>query len=388
MKIVSDLFDARINANNILVEISIEDYESLVKDVVARNEFQRKRVRSSKTVYALLKEDILKKCVIPPIVLALTQKISFDGVGDEEFQQKINEAKESLVILDGLQRTYTIFDLLSELRSSKDDDALKSVLDLKIRIEIYVGLNRLGILYRMLTLNTGQTPMSLRHQIEVLYLDYLKREVDGIELIREADSKNASKLNQYNFKDVVEGFNAYLDRDELPIDRADILENINSLEKLSKENQKNELFEKYLSSFNSLVNKFYALCEDHELSEDYVNEKGMPFGRNILQVLKRPQSISGFGAAVGRLLDFKVLLSIDDICAVVDGINIDDPLSFLEEINGSLLWLKNNSKKIGNAQRSYFAFFYRELLNKDTDAYRDPILASKSALRKYQAQNM
>ncbi|WP_020683932.1 GmrSD restriction endonuclease domain-containing protein [Marinobacterium rhizophilum] len=389
MKIASKLFDARINAYNLLVEVSICDYETLVKDVVKKNEFQRKRVRSSKSVYALLREDLIKQCVIPPIVLALADNIDFQqNDDDDDFQRKLEEAKDHLVILDGLQRTYTILELLYDLRASNDEATLSLVMGSKIRIEIYVGLNRLGILYRMLTLNTGQTPMSLRQQIEMLYLDYLTKEVDGVELIRESEAKNASKLNQYNFKDVVEGFNAYLDRDELPIDKADILENINSLEKLSKENQNTELFEKYLASLNKLVAKFNDECDDLEVSDEYIKEKGAPFGKNILQILKRPQAISGFGAAVGKLLDFEILTRLDDVCDIVDDIKIDDPNAFLEQINDSLLWLKGNSKKIGNAQRSYFTFFFRDLLNRDSDSYCKPLLSSKSALRKYQAQNM
>lgn len=388
MKIASNLFDSRINAHNILVEVSIKEYESLVKDVVKKNEFQRKRVRSSKSVYALLREDLLKQCIIPPIVLALTSDLAYQDNNDVDFQEKISAAKDHLVILDGLQRTYTILELLFDLRTANDEESLNNVMNSKIRIEIYIGLNRLGILYRMLTLNTGQTPMSLRQQIEMLYLDYLTKEIDGVELIREADGTNAHQLNQYNFKDVVEGFNAYLDRDELPIDKADILENINSLEKLSKENQNSELFEKYLSSYNRLVIKFNEACDGLEVTEEYIEEKGTPFGKNISQIIKKPQAISGFGAAVGKLLDFGALSSLSEISSIAEGLIIDNPNELLEEINDSLFWLKNNSKKIGNAQRSYFAFFFRDLLNKDTDTFKNPYLSSKSALRKYQAQNM
>ena len=112
----------------------------------------------------------------------------------------------------------------------------KKLMDNMIRVEIYVGLNRLGILYRMLTLNTGQTPMSLRQQIEMLYLDYRSTSIDNIDLIRGSEGRVANGISQYNFRDVIEGFNAYLDRDELPIDKADVVENIKSLEKLSTEN--------------------------------------------------------------------------------------------------------------------------------------------------------
>lgn len=387
MKIVSKLRDARINADNLLIEMSIDHYEKLIKEVLDKNEFQRKRVRSSKTVYGLLRDDLLKQCVIPPIVLALTNEIDIDS-GDENFYQTINENKDHLVILDGLQRTYTILDLLSELRSTGDESSLKKVLEAKLRVEIYVGLNRLGILYRMLTLNTGQTPMSLRQQIEMLYLDYLDNPHLGVELIREVDGRVANRDGQYNFKDIVEGFNAYLDRDELPIDKANILENINSLEKLSKENQSNELFESYVSSLDKFVKKVCEVCDGAELSDEYIDSKGTPFGKNATQIFKKPQAFSGFGAAIGKLLDFSIIRDFSQVDSLINEMFLDDPEAFLEEINNSLLWLKNNSKKIGNAQRTFFTFFFRDLFNSDTDTYKNLEKSANSALRKYQAQNM
>ena len=80
----------------------------------------------------------------------------------------------------------------------------------KLRIELYLGINKFGILYRMLTLNTGQTPMSVRHQIEMLYQDYLTHDIEGIKVLREVDENNNNELGTYNFKSVIEGFNSYL----------------------------------------------------------------------------------------------------------------------------------------------------------------------------------
>lgn len=385
MRVASSLFDSRINAKNVLIEISVKEYENLVQDILKKNEFQRKRVRSSKTIYALLKEDLLRQCVIPPIVLALTNDVGFDS--DDEFNNILIKNKSHLVILDGLQRTHTIFDLLFELRTKDNQQDLNAVENTVLRVEIYIGLNRLGILYRMLTLNTGQTPMSLRQQIEMLYLDYLNKNIQGIELVRESEGRTANQQHQYNFKEVIEGFNSYLDRDELPIDKSDILENINSLEKLSKENQSSELFDKYIVAFDKFISRTIEICGNDKLSEEYINEHGIPFGINALQVFKKPQAMSGFGAALGKLIDFTIISDIDDVIIVIDAVNLDDGEDFLETINNSLLWIKNNSKKIGNAQRTFFAFYFRELFNSDTDGYGDLTKASSIAFRKYQAQN-
>jgi hypothetical protein len=388
MKAISSLRDSRINATNVLVEMSIGEYSDLAIDITKNNVFQRRRVGSSKTVYSLLKQDLLRECVIPPIVLALTSSSSeFDGDNLDSFPEHLANNKEHLVILDGLQRTFTILDLVSELEKAGDLDALNRFKRNKIRVEFYVGLNRIGILYRMLTLNTGQTPMSLRQQIEILYLDYIDSNVDGVELLRETDDRPATQINQYNFKDVVEGFNAYLDRDELPIEKSDILENISSLEKLSKENQTTDLFRSYLDSWHKFILKIDKLCSNTKLDEVYLQKNNSPFGKNAIQVFKKPQAMSGFGAAVGKMIDFQTIKDFDDLADIIDGMAVESPVDFLEEINNSLEWIKANTKKIGNAQRSYFHYFFRDLINRDSDSFKRPELAAGSALRKYQSQN-
>lgn len=384
----SELQDSRINAINILSQMTIGDYCQLVDGTLKNNIFQRKRVKSSKTVYSLLKKDLLRECVIPPVVLALMTSAE-DYSATVDFSDYIKDNKDHLIILDGLQRTYTIFDLVDEIRNSGDEELLGKLLGNKIRVEFYIGLNKIGILYRMLTLNTGQTPMSLRQQIEILYLDYLNVPVDGVQLVRESDGKSITEINQYNFKDVVEGFNSYLDRDELPIEKADILENINSLEKLSKENQDQDLFKNYLKSWHGFIERMHAICRDEKISEEYKESNSTPFGVDVLHVFKKPQALSGFGAAIGKMVDFNIISDFSDVNLTVADLNLDnnDITTFLEEINTSLDWLKMNAKKIGNAQRTYFTFFFRDLFNKESDSYSNLIEASKSALRKYQSIN-
>lgn len=387
MKITSKLRDNRIEAVNVLAEMSLAEYRALIEGNLAKNEFQRRRVSSSKTVYSLLKEDMRKGCVIPPVVLALTEQIeNLDQLDNDQVAEIIRAKKDGLVILDGLQRTHTVIDLLTEVNKRSTTEDAKSVSELPIRVEIYIGLNRLGILYRMLTLNTGQTPMSLRQQIEMLYLDY-NDTGSHIELLKEADGRNASKPHEYNFKDVVEGFNAYLNRDELPIDRAGLLDNIRSLEKLSKENQDTDIFKDYVHVVDLFITQVIEECTDTEIAADELDE-GRAFGKNAKQVFKKPQAMSGLGSALGKLIDRNVIDSLDAAMKIIPQVQTDSPEEFLLEINTSLLWLKNNTSKIGNAQRTFFTFYFRELLNPETDSYLDLRSAATSALRKYQDQNV
>ncbi|EGT5656647.1 hypothetical protein JD793_002798 [Citrobacter braakii] len=383
MRICSILEDKRINAKNILVEMSINDYIDLCRAIIAKNEFQRKRVKSSKTIYALLKEDILKECIIPPIVLALTTELDVNQDNSDEFAQNILNNKDDLLILDGLQRTHTILDLVEELSTNDNTTKLNKVLNNKIRVEIYNGLNRLGILYRMLTLNTGQTPMSLRQQIEILYLDYLKTPLDGIVFIQDIEDKTADELHEYKFREIVEGFNSYITRDELPIDRTDLLENISSLEKLSKENTDQNLFEEFSTALNNVITRFDALVGDTTLEDNFKATNGSPFGINIKKIFKRSQAYTGFGAAVGKLIDLEVITTLNCISDITDDFKLDNPTEFLERFNLTLLDITKKSKKIGNAQRAYFVCYFREILNPQSDSYLDMLAAVDSAKQKY-----
>ena len=390
MKVISRINDERINASNVLIEMSIGEYLALIETVVHKNEFQRKRVRSSKTVYALLKEDLKKGCVIPSLVIALPKELD---TGNEEYNSDsdlvnyIKKNKESLLILDGLQRTLTIKDLLDEEASNAL--VYNKVNNQSIRVELYIGINRLSILYRMLTLNTGQTPMSIRQQIEMLYLDYLDKDIDSISLIRDKDSKIARNVGEYNFNEIIEGFNAYLDRDPSPMVRNDILDNIKSLEKLSSENQNYDLFESYVKAYHKLIVKIDELCPNRfGLSDEYIERyQNEYFEKTAYKIFKKPQVMSGFGAAVGKLVDFDFIKNISEIENKIEKLKLNDPQEFIDKININLVNVKNNSKKIGTSQRDFFMFYFRELFNDETESYLDLVKSCDLAYRKYEKQN-
>lgn len=169
MRIISKLEDRRIHSTNLMLEASVGEYLDLVQNSLDNNEYQRRRIRSSNTVYSLLKQDFLEGCILPPVVLALRDELVGPELNDQNIQSELQQRASRIVILDGLQRTYSLLDLKQELDGQ--GPGLTEFLSQTLRVEIYVGINRLGILYRMLTLNTGQSPMSLRQQIEMLYLD-------------------------------------------------------------------------------------------------------------------------------------------------------------------------------------------------------------------------
>lgn len=391
MKLASKVKDGRINAVNVLLDMSIEEYLEVAGDIIKNNEFQRKRVKNSSTVYALLKKDLRCNCTMPPIVLAIkAEKMNYllNPFNVDEEQIKKMFKPENLIILDGLQRTYTILELIEELKSEEDNqEELSKVLSNSIRIEVFLGINKIGILYRMLTLNTGQTPMSIRHQIEILYSDYSEHNIEEVSLLKETDSKTIKRIGEYQFRDVIEGFNSYLDRNELGISRDQLLENIQNLEKLALENSSSDLFKDYILTYNSFVKKLDSFEEGWDISRSDVNINGV-FGKNIMQIFTKSQVLSGFGAAVGKLKDLKMIEGFETIKDNINSIVVSHnrELTFNQAMTNLLKKLdsiKNEAKKIGVAQRLFFTYFFRELFNHNSDSYLDIDSAINTGFDKY-----
>lgn len=391
MKLASKVKDGRINAVNVLLDMSIEEYLEVAGDIIKNNEFQRKRVKNSSTVYALLKKDLRCNCTMPPIVLAIkAEKMNYllNPCNVDEEQIKKMFKPENLIILDGLQRTYTILELIEELKSEEDNqEELSKVLSNSIRIEVFLGINKIGILYRMLTLNTGQTPMSIRHQIEILYSDYSEHNIEEVSLLKETDSKTIKRIGEYQFRDVIEGFNSYLDRNELGISRDQLLENIQNLEKLALENSSSDLFKDYILTYNSFVKKLDSFEEGWDISRSDVSINGV-FGKNIMQIFTKSQVLSGFGAAVGKLKDLKMIEGFETIKDNINSIVVSHnrELTFNQAMTNLLKKLdsiKNEAKKIGVAQRLFFTYFFRELFNHNSDSYLDIDSAINTGFDKY-----
>ena len=390
MKVLSTIDDKRIHSKNILAECSIEEYLSFAKDILSNNSFQRKRVKTSKTVYSLLRQDLEEGCVIPPIVLAIST--DYRNIDKDDFYTFITQNLNSVIILDGLQRTYTLIDADDEMEK-KTESVYSAFKKSILRLEIYVNINKFGILYRMLTLNTGQTPMPIRHQLEMLYSDMLDNDIKGVKLVKDIDGKADPDENEFIFKSTIEGFNSYLSRNELPIDREELLDNIRIMENMSEESADKDLFKDFLKCYVNMFSALRTITGNYEIQDDDLVEysvSGSPFGRKVSKIFSTSQAMTGFGAAVGKLKDAGIIASFIDVDEKVKQLlknnRSGDNYEWLLELLRYLDIIRNTSKKIGNAQRMLFQYFFRELINPDSDSYLQPDEAVKNAYSKYLSQ--
>jgi len=212
--------------------------------------------------------------------------------------------------------------------------------------------------------------------MEILYLDYARIGVNGIKLIKDKEEAQISlNTDEFNFKTILDGFNSYLEKNEGLIERTEILDNIKSLDVIKDEEINKDLFKDFLLTYKTLLDQLVIKSNSWKYNTDNIEEQALKlntnaFGKSILDIFKKSQVLTGFGAAVGHLKEVKNL-SLDEVVKMLPNIKTesDDWNTALCHLLKQLDLVKEKSKKIGNDQRYFFKFFFRGLLNPDSDEY-------------------
>lgn len=177
-------------------------YQFAVKNfvpLIGRLDIQRDALNTK--FYSRLEDDIVRGCVMPPITIALVHTFPAKQRTPKIIEEYIAKNIENAFVLDGIQR-------LNTLRRASQRDGFD--LSRAIHVNFVIASSRDRLLYRMITLNNGQKPMSARHQIDVLadaFFDF-----DGIDLKLVAEKGKGRVRAPETFKkaDFVKGYVAYL----------------------------------------------------------------------------------------------------------------------------------------------------------------------------------
>lgn len=387
MELLSIIHDGLLNANNVLLEMTVGEYLDIGLRILKNNQYQRKRVSRSSSIYSLLGNDLKRCCTIPTIVLALTderkREVLKKGMTSNQLKEVLDS--EDLIILDGLQRTYTIREVRNELVHSLIQEIdLDTFLKHTLRVEVYCGLSKTGILYRMLTLNTGQTPMSRRHEIEILYSSYRDRNIDGISFNTQAAPEYEPGIDVYDFDNAIEGFNSFLDSDESPMDRFDILEVIQRLEKVTEDDYRIDLFERYIKLYNQFAHHIDEQTNHWELSYGEKKDLGSIYAKNIPSFFNKAQTMSAFGAALGKILWDKSDRGFGNIMDRIQNVRFNgDPNKAMLKMQMTLKDVREGAKKIGVSQRLYLKYFFLYLLTEGEETYMFFESSTEKAKKEY-----
>lgn len=223
-EVVSLDYDNRINNFMVSARADYEWYLSKTHGSEENLAIQRDIIKGSKP-YKNLRNDLKLGCVLPTIVLAVRDVEAsvteeYDrGEGFmkakpehlEHLRQAIDGVTPNQVdIVDGLQRTNALRQTLAEL-DGHDRDAF---LGRSLRLEVWVNIPFFPLAYRMLLLNAGQRPMSMKHQIDILSggLASDLKDIEGIEVIKLKDHKRRVRPGQFHLSSLAQAFQAWMQR--------------------------------------------------------------------------------------------------------------------------------------------------------------------------------
>lgn len=152
------------------------------------------------TFYKRLELDILNGCIMPPITIAFVDPSDIER-NIKEWEFYITNNIENGFILDGIQR-------LNTLNRIKDNDKLE--IKRPLFLNLLICKSKDNLLYRMVTLNNGQKPMSVRHQIEILATNIYDFENLPLKIVSEKEARNKSYKEALKTADIISGYLAFL----------------------------------------------------------------------------------------------------------------------------------------------------------------------------------
>jgi hypothetical protein len=353
-KILGETRDLRTNTIVLYAQINVDDYLLFVGDNYDKFSLQRKREQHKG--YSRLKNDLEKGALIPPITLAVEPELVkkllplVEKKDYETLLKGIEQLKDNIYILDGLQRTHKIKESKNAGVVFKENHFLL--------IELWFEPDINHLLYRLIVLNSGQKPMSMRHQIELLFTtmrNSLTIQIPDLEIIAENDEEKRIKAKQMPFERLVTSYKCFLtgspevDKDTLVSEK--MLE-----EKILDESE--EYLSESFNSFKGYLTKYCLL--DYELFRICENTALKGF-RNWFA---DSNTINSFFAAIGKLHNTKsdrINSAIDQMLAGLKQANSGEDILSLNEY-------KKIKEDVADPKKYNVGFATRKLL---TDSFNE-----------------
>ena len=206
---------------------------------------------------------------------------------------------------------------------------------------------------------------------------------------RQVDPTYQRGIDVYNFDDAIEGFNSFLDADESPIDRYDLLAVVQRLEKVTNDDYNRDLFKQYIILYNKLVHKIDEKTHHWVLSIEQRPSLSSIYGKDIPGFFNKSQSLSAFGAALANVLWERTERGFGDIDAELDQLTIQgDPGKIMFDFLVLLQDIREGAKKIGMAQRLFLRLFFESLLSSKSYSYLNFVCSIDQAKKLYDGKTV
>lgn len=205
--------DVRTDTAVVYTQMGIPEYLRIVGNDFENFHLQRRR--EDHKAYVRLAADIRDGALLPSITLAVKPEIvpSILPIYEEYRNSSSGPARlgaalanpGNVDILDGLQRTYIMNDLAAEGVQFKAGQ--------RILVEFWLEQNLHNLIYRIIVLNAGQKPMSIRHQLELLFGSLhasIMSRIPDLEIYRERDGAKRRRPRKFAFNVIVSAYQALI----------------------------------------------------------------------------------------------------------------------------------------------------------------------------------
>lgn len=278
MKLLGSALDLRTQTPVIYAQVPI----SKLLDIVGPDfsDFAIQRRREKHKAYDRLRNDLKAGALLPSIILAVNpervrplRKL----LEENQVAALVEELGKSggVNILDGLQRTYIIQDLVDEGVSFHDTHMQ--------HLEFWLEESTENLVYRMIVLNAGQKAMSMRHQVELLFSTLkhrLEEKIPGLTIYVERENTRRRKSRYYSLDRLATSYQSFITKTpEISRDNIVAQQLVESEVLDSSEEQLTEQF----NAFVSLLEQFAGI--DDEVCRIYAErdkENGVPTGASWL----------------------------------------------------------------------------------------------------------
>lgn len=286
----------------------------------------------NETFYKRLEIDLQKGCITPAITIAFIKPVDFNAPPSlDAITQEVKAEISTAFILDGIQRLNTLKRIVAQENNDLDVERY-------LYVNIIICPSRDNLLYRMVTLNNGQKPMTARHQIEIL-------------------AESIYDFSKYNFQVFTEKENT--DKKEKGLKKADII----------------NAYISFLSNSTSLDNK--KIIEDkldelvaRKIIESKITDESVDFNKVLVLVGRMYQSDTLFNwlKNSNNLIGFSV--GIRNSYEQINAISNEELENQLSKFEKAFKNINVSTIKLSRERRRLSAFFITkisELIEKDSD---------------------
>jgi hypothetical protein len=276
LKILGLAQDKRTDTPVVYAQIPISEFLPLVGTEFESFAIQRRREKHK--TYERMKKDLIAGALLPSITLAVKPErvaaIRPLHAASDYQQLAISLSQPGGVnILDGLQRTYIIKDL--------QDEGVELNADQTLHLEFWLEESINNLVYRIIVLNAGQKPMSMRHQIELLFSTLKQRledKITSLEIYRERDQTRRRRSKKFALDRLASAYQSYITRSP-EVSRENVV-----AQQIIEADAMDASEEELTTEFNSFLRLLARYCDlDDHVCRIYVqqdDEGDIPTGAN------------------------------------------------------------------------------------------------------------